>query len=82
MALGTPVVTTSVNGLADLVEYERTGLVVAQHDACGLAASLSRLLRNSEFAARLAGNARARVEASYSLERSVLQLRALFPGGG
>lgn len=82
MALGIPVATTAVNGLADAVEHERTGLVVAEHDPQALAAALSRLLDDRELAELLASEARRRVEASFSLERSASLLRSLFPPGG
>ena len=79
MALGVPVVTTAVNGLADAVLAERTGLVVDQHDPASLADALERVLGDEQLAARLAAGARCHVESHYSLERSVGMLRSFFP---
>jgi colanic acid/amylovoran biosynthesis glycosyltransferase len=79
MASGVPVVTTAVNGLAEAVLHERTGLVVPPRDPAALAAALERVLSDPELAARLAAAARARVERHFSLERSVTLLRSLFP---
>ncbi|HEX7256163.1 MAG TPA: glycosyltransferase [Gaiellaceae bacterium] len=79
MALGVPVITTAVNGLAELVIHERTGLVVPEHDPAALADALGRLLDDPQLAARLATEGRALVEKSFSLERSVSALRLLFP---
>ncbi|MEJ7763962.1 MAG: glycosyltransferase [Acidimicrobiales bacterium] len=62
MALGTPVVTTAVNGLADAVLDGETGLVVPEHDPPALAEALGRLLDEPALAARLAVAARQRVE--------------------
>jgi colanic acid/amylovoran biosynthesis glycosyltransferase len=79
MALGVPVVATAVSGLAEVVLHERTGLVVAQHDPRALAGALARVLADPELAARLASGARAHVERHFATERSVAELRALFP---
>jgi colanic acid/amylovoran biosynthesis glycosyltransferase len=79
MALGVPVVTTAVGGLAEVVIHERTGLVVPQHDQAALAEAIGRLLSDADLAAELARAARRHVEANYSLERSASRLRELFP---
>jgi colanic acid/amylovoran biosynthesis glycosyltransferase len=79
MALGLPVVTTSLNGLAEAVVHDRTGLVVPGHDPEALADALQRLLTDPELRVRLALEARRHVEAHFSLERSVARLRELFP---
>jgi colanic acid/amylovoran biosynthesis glycosyltransferase len=79
MALGVPVVTTAVNGLAEAVLHERTGLVVPQGDPSALADAIQRLLTDPVLAARLAVGGRRRVERKFSLERSATLLRSLFP---
>jgi colanic acid/amylovoran biosynthesis glycosyltransferase len=78
MALGVPVVTTGVNGLAEAVLHERTGLIVPERDPAALAASIERLLSDPELAARLSAEGRRHVERSYSLERSAALLRSHF----
>jgi colanic acid/amylovoran biosynthesis glycosyltransferase len=80
MALGVPVVTTVVSGLPEAVLHERTGLLVPEHDPEALAEAIERLLTDPELGARLAAEARRRVEARFSLERNAARLRALFPG--
>jgi colanic acid/amylovoran biosynthesis glycosyltransferase len=79
MALGLPVVTTSLNGLAEAVIHEQTGLVVPGRDPEGLADALERLLANPALRERLARNARDHVEQHFALDRSVALLRSLFP---
>jgi glycosyltransferase involved in cell wall biosynthesis len=79
MALGLPVVTTSLNGLAEAVIHEQTGLVVPGCDPESLADALERLLGDSALRERLARNARGHVEEQFALDRSVAQLRSLFP---
>lgn len=79
MAYGVPVVTTAVNGLPDVVIDGETGLVVPERDPTALAEALERLLADPEHARRLGEQGRRHVEQSFSLERSVSLLRALFP---
>jgi L-malate glycosyltransferase len=57
-ASGTPVVSTAPEGMGYLVEHERTGLLSEVGDPQALAKNVVRLLRNPEFATRLASNAR------------------------
>jgi colanic acid/amylovoran biosynthesis glycosyltransferase len=78
MALGAPVVTTRVGGIAELVVHEETGLLVPERDPEALADALERLLADDRLAIALAARARTHVEAHFSLEGSVAQLRALF----
>jgi colanic acid/amylovoran biosynthesis glycosyltransferase len=78
MALGVPVVTTAVAGLSELVVDGRTGLVVPEHDP----PAIGRLLGDRELANRLADGALAHVRGRFNLERSVTELRALFPQAG
>jgi glycosyltransferase involved in cell wall biosynthesis len=79
MALGLPVVATSLNGLAEAVVHERTGVVVPGHDPEALADALKRLLGDPELRGDLARAARRHVEERFALERSVELLRSLFP---
>ncbi len=79
MALGVPVVTTDVSGLAEAVLHERTGLLVPQRDPVALAEAIERLLSDPELAARLSAEGRRHVEHNYSLERSAALLRSMFP---
>jgi glycosyltransferase involved in cell wall biosynthesis len=66
-ASGTPVVTTAPEGMAYLVEHERTGLLSEPGDVRALTDNVIRLLRDPELATRLALNAREEVK-RYSWE--------------
>lgn len=79
MALGVPVVTTGVNGLAETVVDGVTGLTVPEHDPPALADALGRLLADPALASQLAEAGRRHVEEGFSLERSASLLRSLFP---
>jgi glycosyltransferase involved in cell wall biosynthesis len=77
MALGVPVVATTLNGLAQVVVHGRTGLVVPERDPDALAAALRKLLDDEALAAGLARAARAHVEREYALSSVVARLREL-----
>jgi glycosyltransferase involved in cell wall biosynthesis len=79
MALDVPVVATSLNGLGEAVVHERTGLIVPGGDPPALADALERVLSDSGLRAALAPAARRHVEERFSLDRSVRELRSLFP---
>jgi colanic acid/amylovoran biosynthesis glycosyltransferase len=79
MAVGLPVVTTAVNGLAEAVVHERTGLIVPQRDPSALADAIERLRSDPVLAARLAAGGRRHVERNFSLERSAALLCSMFP---
>jgi glycosyltransferase involved in cell wall biosynthesis len=67
MASGVPVVGTDVNGTADLVGHEETGLLVPPGNPEALARALGALLEDPESARRRALAARQRVETHYSV---------------
>jgi glycosyltransferase involved in cell wall biosynthesis len=78
MAAGVPVVTTDVNGLADVIRDGETGLVVAQRDPTALAAALRRLLDDPDLADQLSCRAHRLVVEQFSLSWCAAALRALF----
>jgi colanic acid/amylovoran biosynthesis glycosyltransferase len=78
MAIGTPCVATDVTGIPEVIEDGRTGLMVAQHDASGLAMALEHLLTDSSLRVGLAEAARRRIEAQFDIRRTAVDLRAMF----
>ena len=69
MAHGRPVVASAVGGLLDLVEHERTGLLVPPRDVRALRAALERLLRDRELRRELGAAGRARASRDLSWGR-------------
>jgi glycosyltransferase involved in cell wall biosynthesis len=61
MAAGRPVVASAVGGLPELVEQDRTGLLVPPRDPLALAAALQRLLASPADRQAMGAAARARV---------------------
>jgi colanic acid/amylovoran biosynthesis glycosyltransferase len=77
MALGTPVVSTPVTGIPEVVRDGETGLLVPEHDPAALAAALRRLLDDADGRERTAVAARALVEAEYDRRGQARWLRRL-----
>ena len=77
MALGVPVITTAVSGIPELVEHDRTGLVVSPEDPDAIARALERLVDEPALGPRLARAARRRVEQDYDIRRNARQMGAL-----
>lgn len=63
-AMGLPVVSTDVGGIANLLENEKNGLLVPDDDAEAMVAAIKRILSDQQLAGRLSGNARKLAERS------------------
>jgi colanic acid/amylovoran biosynthesis glycosyltransferase len=61
MAAGMLVIATDHSGIPELVEHDRSGLLVPERDVSALAEALLRLLRTSELWPRMSHAARARI---------------------
>ena len=61
MALGTPLVTTPMGGIVDMVTDDESALVVAPADVDATEAALRRLTGDADLRSRLAAGARQRV---------------------
>lgn len=68
MACGLPVVASAVGGLREVVEHERTGLLVPPGDARALALALKRLAASRELRIVMGGAARAAAVSRYGME--------------
>jgi glycosyltransferase involved in cell wall biosynthesis len=53
LAAGLPTVASEVGGIPELIEDEKTGLLIPPHDAAALATALTSLLRNKQLAKQL-----------------------------
>jgi glycosyltransferase involved in cell wall biosynthesis len=78
LALGTPVVSTDVTGIPEVVRDGETGLQVPQHDPPALAAALERLLEDPALRMRLARGGRRLIEAEFDIRRNTQTRRAVF----
>jgi glycosyltransferase involved in cell wall biosynthesis len=82
LALGTPVVSTDVTGIPEVVRDGETGLQVPQRDPPALAEALDRLLTDPRLRVELAAGARRLIEAEFDIRRNAERRRALFRAAG
>lgn len=78
MALGRPVVTTSAGGSAEVVCDGESGLVVPPGNPDALANAVERVLRDADFARRIAANGERRVRENFSLDAMLRAFDGLY----
>ena len=78
MASGLPSVSTRLAGIPDIIDNERSGLLVDPGDAIGLADALQRLIDDPAVADRFAVGGRDQILARFQLDECVDPLVALF----
>ena len=69
MALGTPVISTRVSGIPELIDHRETGWMCEPKDVDGLAHGLEALFKDAELCDRLAAAARRRIEEDFDLPK-------------
>jgi glycosyltransferase involved in cell wall biosynthesis len=77
MAMGLPVVSTSVSGVPEIIEDDNTGLLIPPGDAAALSKTLHRLLTDSFLCGRLGTAGRTLVLRSFSNEINLSLLAEL-----
>ena len=78
MAMGTPVVAAGVAGHVEIIEHDRTGLLVAPNDPEAFAAAAHRVLADRALAGRLAEEGRSCAMERYSVESHVCRVAAIY----
>jgi len=78
LAMQRPVVSSAVSGVPELVEHDRTGLLIEPGDPRAFADALERLRSDPALAARLAAAGRERVLAEFDVQRNAERLHELF----
>lgn len=71
LACGTPVVATTVGGIPEQIEHEKTGLLVAPGDAVGMAQAIHRLLTDHTLWQGMSANAHHTAQERFDLTRMV-----------
>lgn len=77
-AAGVPVVATSVGGVIDIIEDNKTGLLVPAADPQAMAGAIIKILEDKELARSLAENAYRRVKEKYNVELMVKNTLLLY----
>lgn len=78
MALKKPIVATRVGGIPEVVEDQKTGLLVPPTDPHSLAQAIITLLQDKNLASRLGEEGRRRVETYYTIDKMIEKIEALF----
>jgi glycosyltransferase involved in cell wall biosynthesis len=78
MSVGLPVISSAVDGPSELIEHEKTGLLVPVGDVQGYACQIRRVLQDPQFASTLAVEARSAVEQKYSARNMVQQIQDVY----
>ena len=78
MSSGVPCVSTPVNGIPELIQHERTGLLATPGDSESLTNELRRLIEQPQLRRSLAEAAYVKVLADFDLDRNVARLSRSF----
>ena len=78
LALGVPVVSTTVSGVPEIVSDGESGLLVPPADAAALSAAIANLLSSKSLRTRLAAAGTARARREFSLASNVARLKGHF----
>ena len=77
MACGTPVISTRVAGVPEMIADGHDGLLAPPSDPARLAAALARLLDDSEFAERLGARGRETARDKFDIRKTTAELKRL-----
>jgi glycosyltransferase involved in cell wall biosynthesis len=78
MACGVPAIASAVGGLREVVEHDRTGILVAPARADEIGAAIVRLANSAELRTTMGAAARQRVEQNYSMSTMADRTLALY----
>lgn len=78
MQAGVPIVATKVGGLNEIIEDERSGLLVDSRSATDLAHAVMRISEDNTLRRRIIDNARTRVADLFSEERMLSSIDAIY----
>jgi glycosyltransferase involved in cell wall biosynthesis len=78
MAAGLPVVGSSIGPIYEMLESEKTGLIVPLGDPAGYASALKRLMTQPKLSEQLAQNARHLAVDKFSARSMVKQIAGLY----
>lgn len=78
MASGCPVISTRVSGIPELLDQGRAGMLVEPEDPAGIAAAITRLVREPELVSRLSEVGRMRVVEEFAIDTEAAKLKDFF----
>jgi glycosyltransferase involved in cell wall biosynthesis len=78
MAMGLPVVASKLDGIAEVIQDGREGFLIDSNDTQGFVERCAAVLENPANSSELATNARAKIEAHFSVERMTSAVEAIY----
>lgn len=78
MAMGLPVISTRLGGIPELIQDGETGLLVEPEDPQGLATAIARILKDEDWARRLAQAGRNYVIQEFGADKNAQKLEEIF----
>ena len=78
MYAGIPIIATRTGGISDLIQDDKTGILVRPADTDALARAIERASRNAQERESLAKNASAVVQMDYTLERMLSATKKIY----
>ncbi|MBE7047911.1 MAG: glycosyltransferase family 4 protein [Ruminococcaceae bacterium] len=78
MSLGKPSIATNVGGNGELIEDEKTGLLIDYADSSSLAYAMKKLMQDSQLSAILAKNAKEKFDTCYTVQKMVSRLEEVY----
>ncbi len=73
-AAGIPVISTYHAGIPDVIEHEKTGLLIQEHDVDAMAACMIKLLDDVAYAQKLGAAGRENIKQHFSMEKHLKKL--------
>jgi len=78
MALGVPVAATNVGGPPEIIDDGREGYLLDPRDPAAWAGAIARIAESPELASEMGRAGRLRVEQSFTVERHVAEMMAVY----
>ncbi len=78
MALKKPIIATNVGGILELIQDNKTGLLVPSANPVALADAIERLLNNPQMIPEMGRNAKEFIEKNYTIEKMVDSIESLY----
>ncbi len=77
-ACGVPVIATKVGGYNEIINDGENGLLVEPHNSDAIAEAISKLLKDTELAEKLAKAGRKKTEELYTMEKALDETKAVY----
>jgi len=78
MALGVPVISTTVTGIPEIIDHGKSGFLVSPGDPLGLAKGIEQILSDLAFQEHMQREGRAKAEEVFDIKKNVLTLKRIF----